>query len=335
MRFFIGMVAIWMSLAAVISHAEPVSSLYQVREELTSQESEERDMGLQQAFVALMQRLTGQADAAQAPALADYQADPQALISHYDYEGNTLVVNFDQQVVQAALAQTNLPVWGSNRSLVLAWWLIEDLNGLRLISDGQSNAQKLYAAAHYAGIPVRFPLGDLNDQLLIGSDPLRNNEKLRHSDERYTADAVLLVQQSADKEDFAANWQLWLGDELQQGEASADSQDALARNVFFQVNQYLAERFAIKAGEGETLNVRVQGLNLERFVLIERLLEPFTAQLQEVNQDAAQWQVRSRVEQVRAQMALGQLHETAEQDADDPSGLHSSDSSAQTLYFSW
>ncbi len=335
MRFFIGMVAVWMSLAAVISHAEPVSSLYQVREELTSQESEERDSGLQQAFMTLMQRLTGQEDAAQSPELADYQADPQALISRYGYEGNTLVVNFDPESVQAALAQTNLPVWGSNRSLVLTWWLIEDLNGLRLISDGQSNAQKLYAAAHYAGIPARFPLGDLNDQLLIGSDPLYNNEKLRRSAERYTADAVLLVQQSADKEDFTANWQLWLGDELQQGQAGADSQATLARSVFFQVNQYLAERFAIKASEGETFNVRVQGLDLERFVLLERLLEPFAAQLQEVNQDYAQWQVHSRVEQLRAQMALGQLHETAEQGAGNPSALQSFDSSAQTLYFSW
>ncbi len=44
---------------------------------------------------------------------------------------------------------------------------------------------------------------------------------------------------------------------------------------------------------------------------MERLLEPFAAQLQEVTKDYAQWQVRSTAEQLRAQLALAHLKETA------------------------
>lgn len=333
MRIIIGMFAVLMSLAAAVSHAGPVNGLYQVREVLPSQEIEVRDSGLQQAFVTLMQRLTGQADAAQSPQLLEYQADPQALISRYGYEGNTLVVNFDPQSVQSALSQTTLPVWASARPTVLAWWLVEDLNGMRLISDGQSNAQKLYSAAHYAGIPVRFPLGDLEDQLLIGSDPLRNSDKLRGATERYTADAVLLVQQGLDSEVLSASWYLWMGDELQQAEVSADSQDELSRAVFAQVNQLLAQRFAIKAGEGELFNLQVTGVDLERFVVLERLLAPFSAQLQLVSQGTALWQVRSSAVQLREQLALGQLQETTGQHIDSVSQAQQSD--RQTLYFSW
>ena len=47
MRFFIGLVALVMSLMMASSHAEPVSALYQVREELDSQDSDVRDAGLQ------------------------------------------------------------------------------------------------------------------------------------------------------------------------------------------------------------------------------------------------------------------------------------------------
>lgn len=332
MRFFIGLVAVLMSLVMMSSHAEPVAGVYQVREELVSQESDVRDAGLQQAFVALVQRLTGQTEVSKNAALADYMADPQALISRYGYEGNTLVVNFDPSSVQAALQSASLPVWDSARPVLLAWWLVDDLNGMRLISDGQSNAQKIHTAAQYAGIPARFPLGDLSDQLLIGSDPLRSSDKLRASAERYKADAVMLVQQALGTEVFEAQWHVWLGEEQHSGASSADSQEALARDVFAQVNAFLAERFAVKPGEGESLSVRVSGVDLERFVLLERLLEPFAAQLYEVNDNYAEWHVHSSVQQLRAQLVLADLHERSEMDA--PS-VGAAASSSKILYFSW
>lgn len=311
MRFFIGIAAVLMSFVAITAQAAPVVGLYQVREELENQESDVRDAGLQQAFVTLMQRLTGQADAAQAAQLAEYKADPQALISRYGYEGNTLVVSFDPQSVQAALDSTDLPQWGSNRPVVLTWWLIDDLNGQRLLSDGQPSAQKLASTAQYYGVPARLPLGDLADQMLIGHDALSNSQDIRASAERYTADAVILVQQKIDGDALLAQWYLWIGDEEQQGQASEVSQAALEHHVFAQVNQHLAQRFAIIPGQGESFTVRVAGVDLERFVLVERLLEPFAAQLQEVSQDYVQWQVRSTAEQLRAQMALGNLQEQA------------------------
>lgn len=352
MRFFIGIAAVLMTFAAVTAQAAPVAGLYQVREELESQESDVRDAGLQQAFVTLMQRLTGQADAAQVAQLAEYSADPQALISRYGYEGNTLIVSFDPQSVQAALDRTDLPQWGSNRPVVLTWWLIDDLNGQRLLSDGQPSAQKIASTAQYYGVPTRLPLGDLADQMLIGRDALSNSQDIRASAERYTADAVLLVQQTMDGDALLAQWRLWIGDEEQQGQVSEASQSALEHYVFAQVNQHLAQRFAVIPGQGESFSVRVAGVDLERFVLVERLLEPFAAQLQEVSQDYVQWQVRSTAEQLKTQLALGHLQEQTapvaqvETYTDDSAAGGSIDSvvpreslvnstGARVLYFSW
>ena len=146
-----------------------------------------------------------------------------------------------------------------------------------------------------------------------------------------------------------AQWQLWVGEERQQGQVSADSQGVLAQQVFAEVNQRLAERFAIKPGQGENFTVRVAAIDLERFVLVERLLEPFAAQLQEVTKDYAQWQVRSTGEQLRAQLALAHLKETtlpepaAEQDAIDAigselspqAGVQQTDNNDSLLYFTW
>lgn len=352
MRFFIGLAAVLMSFATVTAQAAPVVGLYQVREELENQESDVRDAGLQQAFVTLMQRLTGQVDAAQSAQLAEYKADPQTLISRYGYEGNTLIVSFDPQSVQAALDQTDLPQWGSNRPVVLTWWLIDDLNGQRLLSDGQPSAKKLASTAQYYGVPTRLPLGDLADQMLIGHDALSNSQDIRGSAERYTADAVLLVQQKAEGDTLQAQWQLWIGDEEQQGQTSEASQSALEHHVFAQVNQHLAQRFAIIPGQGESFSVRVAGVDLERFVLLEHLLEPFAAQLQEVRPDYVQWQVRSSAEQLKTQLALGHLHEQTPPSvqldtyADDiatdgsldvaiPGESLAGNAGPQVLYFSW
>lgn len=353
MRFIIGLTAVLMSLVVASTQAEPVAGLYQVREELISQESEVRDAGLQQAFQTLVQRLTGQADAVQAAELARYQTDPQPLISHYGYDGNTLVVNFDPNTVQSALRAANVPVWSTHRPAVLTWWQVADLHDLRLLSDGQSGTQALYSAAQYYGVPVRFPLGDLNEQLLIGPDALSESSEIRASAGRYNADAVVIVQQQPVAEGVNAQWQLWVGHELQEGQVTADTQEALVRDVFAQVNRHLAQRFAIKPGEGELFEVRIADVNLERFVLLERLLEPFSAQLRQVTQDYAQWQVRSNPEQVRAQLGLANLQEQSlpmeqsiiedVQSIENPEQVagvatqHSTraDSGAQILYFTW
>ena len=335
MRFFLGIVAILTSLIAVTAVAKPVVGLYQVREELPSQETDVRDAGLQQAFVTLMQRLTGQANAADSAQLAAFKRDPQALISRYGYEGNTLVVNFDPQTVQSALRETQLPLWGSNRPVVLTWWLIDDLNGQRLVSDGQSSAQKVATAAQYYGVPVRMPLGDLADQMLIGHDALARTEQIRESVERYSADSVLLVKQTQDGAQLLAQWQLWIGDEYQQGDLSADSEAGLERAVFAQVNQQLAQRFAVKPGEGHALMVRVAAVDLERFVQVERLLEPFAVQLHTVDKNYVQWQVNSSVEQLKAQMALGGLHEQTAEDTALDSTEEMADTRQSMLYFGW
>lgn len=350
MRFFVGLVAVMLSFSSVTVSAAAADTLYQVREELVSQASDVRDAGLQRAFVTLVQRLTGQTEAAKSAQLAKYYANPEELISRYGYEDNTLVVNFDPQTVQSAFRASGLPIWGANRLAVLAWWQADDIQGLRLLSDGQAGAGKLHTAAQQYGVPARIPLGDLDEQLLVSADALSENQEIRALVERYAADAVLIVQQQSDGEMLQAQWQLWVGDKREQGQVSANSQEALASNVFAKVNEHLVQRFAIKPGQGENFIVRVTDVDLERFVLLERLLEPFSAQLDLINQNYVQWQVRSSPEQLRSQMALAHLHERSMPEPQQVSAENGQTASAttgsadrpnragagaQTLYFSW
>jgi uncharacterized protein len=55
--------------------------------------------------------------------------------------------------------------------------------------------------------------------------------------------------------------------------------------------------------------LEVQGMNLERYAALGRLLEPFGMRLQSVNGDRILYRVRGSAEQLKAQLSLAKLQE--------------------------
>ena len=96
---------------------------------------------------------------------------------------------------------------------------------------------------------------------------------------------------------WQAKWRLWLGDQKEAGSVQGADQAALADAVMLAVNQRLAPRFVAKPGASSEQLLEVQGMNLERYATLGRLLEPFGARLQSVDGDrdslSGQWQRRS------------------------------------------
>jgi hypothetical protein len=65
----------------------------------------------------------------------------------------------------------------------------------------------------------------------------------------------------------------------------------------------------VKAGvSGEQL-LEVQGMNLEHYAALGRLLEPFGARLQSVDGDRILYRVNGSAEQLRSQLSLAKLQE--------------------------
>lgn len=151
-----------------LARAEVVDNLYQVREPVTSQQPDERNAALKRALQVLAGRLTGNPQAGQTPALASALAAPESLISQYGYDAGppeVLVVNFDPAATERALGQAGLSVWGANRPVVMIWWLNDADSGATLVGDGQPASTGVQRGAQRAGLPIRLPLADLNEQL--------------------------------------------------------------------------------------------------------------------------------------------------------------------------
>lgn len=311
-----------LSLSALPALAAPVNDLYQVREAVSSQQPEERAGALSRALDTLVLRLTGKADAAQNPALAALHKDPQQIVSQYGYEGEQLLVDFDPLSTERSLRQAGLALWGANRPSILLWWLSDASDGSRLLGDGQAAAAVLNQAAQHRGLPLRLPLADLSEQLVAVPENLTTNDPaaLREASERYAADALLAVMARESGGQWQAEWRLWLGDEREQGTVQGADQAALADAILLAVNQRLAPRFIVAAGAANALTVQMQGVDLPRYAELQRILEPFTAQLRTVQGDTLTFVVNANAAQLRAQLALARLHEVPAEQPAAPAG---------------
>ena len=314
MRFHQFIAAGCLSFFSLASHAEILTGLYQVREPVTSQSPEERTQATQKALQTLVLRLTGDAKALQNPALEAIRKDPQQIISQYGYDAGppeSLQVDFDPVSTDKALRQAGLSLWGSNRPALLSWWLSDSVDGSSLVGDGQAAAEPLRRAAQHRGLPLRLPLADLNEQLVATVENLEgsNPAPLKEASERYGADALLAVHAREEGGQWQAKWRLWLGDQQEQGSDQASDQAALADAVLLAVSERLAPRYVVKPGVSTEQLLEVQGMTLERYAVLGRLLEPFGGQLKRVDGDRIVYQVNGSADQLRSQLNLAHLQE--------------------------
>jgi hypothetical protein len=310
MRLFNILAAGCLALISATALAENVSGLYQVREPVTGPGAEARTAATVKALDTLVQRLTGDPKAVQSPALAELRKDPQQIINQVGSEAGppeSVVVEFDPGSTERALRKAGLALWGSNRPSILGWWLNDTVEGSSLVGDGQASAQPLRRAAQHRGLPLRLPLADLQEQLVANAKQIEGNDPapLREASERYGADALLAVHaQEAD-----GKWQLWLGDQREQGTAEGADQAALADAVMMAVSSRLAPRYVTRPGASSQLQVQVQGMNLQRYAELARVLEPYGPRLQAAEGTTLTYGVTGNREQLRAQLGLAKLQE--------------------------
>ncbi|WP_434707871.1 DUF2066 domain-containing protein [Pseudomonas sp. R1-1] len=314
MRFVKFMFVGCLSLLSLASHAENLKGLYQVRQPVTGQAPEERDRATQAALDTLVLRLTGDPKAPQSPGLAAIRKDPQQIISQFGFDAGppeVLKVDFDPATSEQALRRAGLSLWGANRPSILGWWLNDSTEGSSLVGDGQAAATPLRAAAQHRGLPLRLPLADLSEQLVATAPTLEGADAapLRSASERYNADALLAVHAREEGGQWQAKWRLWLGDQKEAGSVQGADQAAVADAVMLAVAERLAPRFVVKPGAAGQQTLEVQGMNLEHYAALLRLLEPFGVRLQTVDGDRIVYRVNGSAEQLRAQLSLAKLQE--------------------------
>lgn len=304
------LVIVFLALFGAVQQAQ-ATSLYQVLEPVTATNTEARNQAQQKAFATMVWRLSGQA-ASDNELLKPYLDNPQDLVSRYTQGDGTLLISFDAASMLNLLHEAGMPVWGSQRPVILLWWQQQDLHGFQLLNDSQQDAATIKQAADYAGLPVRFPLADLQEQMLAENLNIEaSNEQVALLLQRYGADVFLQVKQHEDNERINVSWRLLEKGKLQRGSEQAAAVTEAATNLFTQLASGFVKRYAVLPGEGQPLYIQVDGVDIPRLQQLQRALRPFSPVLVKLQASSAVWQVRALPEQLEAVLELLQLKKLA------------------------
>jgi hypothetical protein len=178
-----------------------------------------------------------------------------------------LELQFDQQLVTAVLTRVLLPLWTANRPPVLVWLVVDDASGRNVATRETHPALVEVVRARFQrrGVPVEFPLYDLQDTLEVSVHDLwlLDSLPIYRASRRYRNENVLVGRLRALPD------QRWMGDwmYLWQDESKAITEygEPLDDFVGAGVNltaEAMAARYAFAPTltTGEGILVRVDGL---------------------------------------------------------------------------
>jgi hypothetical protein len=153
------------------AQARVMPDLYEVVEAVASRGNTDRaaasSRGLERVFV----RVTGDADIGSNPQLTPVLQKASQYLQGYRYasENNQLYLHltFEPQAVGEIVHKLQLPIWPNNRPGTLVWMAVDTLQGGRT-GLKQQDYPELFAVldslALERGLPLEFPVMDLNDQ---------------------------------------------------------------------------------------------------------------------------------------------------------------------------
>lgn len=324
---FLGGLALCLSQAAM---AVSMSGLYEVQQQLDEDSPQARDQAVQQSFVSLLQRLTG--DGAVAATVLQSRS-PLEFARQYSFTDDLLQVDFDSVKVNALLRESGLALWGTERPQLLIWWEQDGLQGLQLLGDGQARSVRLGELATGRGLPIRFPLADLSEQ--VAGDRGLDERQVAELTGRYGTDLLLQVDVvPLTTGELRATWTLYGLGEPQKGRLESANTDSLADALFARVAKNLAGRYASVPGAGRELQVMITQPDTDSLLAAERALKNFGARLTRLDAHEAAWTVTADPEQLRSQMAMQDFVEQGQQAASyRASAPERDDSAANSLVF--
>ena len=209
------------------------------------------------ALQLVLIRVTGSDDEEHLAELAGIFPNPTRYVLRYrSGQDDTLEISFDGEAIQKLLRQTRHTIWSDDRPLTLVWLAVDWGDGNREIIGSESGQQspdvtrsidrhrllreRVLETAERRGIPVVFPLMDIEDQRNIGFSDIWGGfeEPLIEASRRYGASSILVgrVRPGSNQEN---RWTYFFGEDQLQW--SGEPEAAMS-----QVADELAAHFAIQ-----------------------------------------------------------------------------------------
>lgn len=270
-----------------------VDGLHQARVAVDDTGGESRSRGFVAGLEQVLVKVTGSDRVLSHEDIESLTDRAESLVEEYSYSdsdnGLKLDIRFDGNSVTRRLAELDQPVWGANRPGVLAWIVVDERSGRKLVSratekpdndeeqDGSEEAgrsdanewrEQLLLAAQARGLPVLLPRYDSDEQNKLSLSEIWGQfmEPVREVSRPYRADRLAMVRIAARGDSLQARWQLQVRREsaMEQGDVSARSKDELMDKLVAEWARQFAAVYAVDpsvVGDAQRLEMRIDGVS--------------------------------------------------------------------------
>ncbi len=272
-------------LAVLISplqvHAAEVVGLTEFSSLVASRSEEDRARLARRGLAEVVVRLSGSSSVLSEPAIMDAMGRAESFLVRSRYEStqytlkddsgverpaDRLILTFSQAGIDQLLAGAGLPHWGKNRPEVLAWVVFQDGGNEDWITGtGQPVGAWLDAQAKRRGLPLRFPLLDLSDQMAVSAGTIRQQQAadIESASRRYGVDHILAGIVTPTAGGFRGRWLVLVRGEPVRLDEQAGSLDELTAVVVGAMADRMAARYAVRTSDGSLTRLQLTIENLE------------------------------------------------------------------------
>jgi uncharacterized protein len=312
LRQWIGLMALCV-LAMSSATADEIggSALYEARVAVEDRSAESRRGGIREAGIVVLSRISGERKPEEHPELSAIVDRLQGLVSRYsietdDDDGLVLRVRFDADAMDREVREAGHALWGRERPRTLVWLAMRDGGDRRLVrgDDGSGVLAELTETAQRRGLPLLFPLMDLEDRAKVDFADIWGgfDDQVLEASARYNANAILIGRlERSGSNAWSGRWTLYQPDGAVRWRGSPEPRRQALAEGLHETADRMALRFAVDGGPdgGAGLKLRVRGLNeLEDYVAVERYLQSLTPveqlRLESLERDTAIFLIQSR-----------------------------------------
>jgi hypothetical protein len=290
-----------------------VQNLFEADVPVAGQQPELRAACMKTAMEKVLVRVTAQRDVLSRASVRSMLENPERYVQQYRYytrpEGTPaqlmLRVRFDASAIRQALQQQGVAYWGDmERPEILVWLAVED-HGRRYIvsAEGDTDAHRdMQQAASERGIPVLFPLMDLEEQTRVHFADIWGGflYGVQDASARYHAQAVLIGRLNRDASGgWIARWDLTGGEVAGSWTGKGEALDTVLQAGIDALAARLASRLAVAASgtDAGQVAIRVEGVNtLTAFARVDDYLSSLAAirhlMLEKVDGSSLQYALR-------------------------------------------
>ncbi|MGQ4583711.1 DUF2066 domain-containing protein [Lysobacter sp. F60174L2] len=194
--------------------------VYSAEVEVNTQNAAERDTGFARALAQVLAKLSGDANAASQPGMAQALRRAERYVEGFDYrqdEGvsasgapsfdTMLVVRFDQDKVDSLAAAMGLAIWPQPRPKPVLWLAIDDGSGPRLVGlPKAAAANSTLERAKKRGYRLGLPNGSAAEQAVVGAIWRGDTAAVARASRRYSPPMQLIGKLYRNGGGWKADW---------------------------------------------------------------------------------------------------------------------------------